>query len=211
MGVRRDVVEGADELLVGQRLAVDADPLVHPLEVGAGEPARAQVEGAQQGVDHPAGRGLAVGAGQLDHRVVPLRVAEQLGERADPVERRLEPGLRPAGEQGVLRLGEGLGESGWLDRGLRRVAHLAPTLLSGRPPRQIAASPHRPPWPGRAGSPGVVGMGEITIPDAGSRRSLSYVGFAVVVVVHLAIIRVSGCCCSTRCSAATATSTPRST
>ena len=64
--VRRDVVEGADELRVGQRLAVDRDPLVDPLEVGAGEATRAQVERPQQGVDHPARGRLAVGAGQVD-------------------------------------------------------------------------------------------------------------------------------------------------
>ena len=143
MGVRRDVVEGADELLVGQRLAVDADPLVHPLEVGAGEAARAQVEGAQQGVDHPAGRGLAVGAGQLDHRVVQLRVAEELGEGPDPVERRLEPGLRPAREQGVLGLGEGLGEAGELDGGLGESSMSRATLLSRHPTRRFAMSTTR--------------------------------------------------------------------
>ena len=71
-----------------------------------------------------AGRGLAVGAGQVDHRVGALRVAEQLGEGADPVERGLEPGLGPAREQGVLGLGEGLGEAGL--RG--QVGHRAPTL-----------------------------------------------------------------------------------
>ena len=82
LDVRRDVVEGADEGLVVERLAVDADPLAHPLHVRAGEPAGAQVERAQQGVDHPRGGGLAVGAGQVDHRVGALRLAEDLGEGA---------------------------------------------------------------------------------------------------------------------------------
>ena len=141
--VRRDVVERADELLVGQRLAVDADPLVHPFQVRAGEAPRAQVEGAQQRVDHPAGRGLAVGAGQVDHRVGPLRVAEELGEGPDPVERGLEPGLRPAREQGVLGLGEGLGEAGRLDRGVRGVGHLGATLLRGHSTRRFAMSTTR--------------------------------------------------------------------
>ena len=53
VGVRRDVVERAHELLVGELLAVDRDPLGHPLHVRAGEPAGAQVEGPQQRVDHP--------------------------------------------------------------------------------------------------------------------------------------------------------------
>jgi hypothetical protein len=50
--VRRHVVERAHELLVGQGGAVDADPLAHLLDVRAGEPAGAQVQGPQQGVDH---------------------------------------------------------------------------------------------------------------------------------------------------------------
>ena len=88
------------------------DPLAHPLDVRAGEPAGAQVERAQQGVDHPRGRGLAVGPGQVDHRVAALRVAEQVEEGRDPVQRRLELGLRPARQQRVLGLGVGLGEAG---------------------------------------------------------------------------------------------------
>ena len=110
--VRRDVVEGADEALVVERLAVDADPLAHPLEVRGGEAAGAQVERAQQRLDHPAGAGLAVGAGQVHRPERPLRLAEQLGEGLDPVEARLELGLRPAGQQGVLDLGEGLRRGG---------------------------------------------------------------------------------------------------
>ena len=66
--VGRDVVERADEGLVVERLAVDADPLAHPLEVRGGEAAGAQVERAQQRLDHPARAGLAVGAGQVDRR-----------------------------------------------------------------------------------------------------------------------------------------------
>ena len=116
--------------------AVDADPLAHPLDVRAGEAAGAQLEGAQQGVDHPRRRGLAVGAGQVDHRVAALRVAEQLGERADPVERRLEPGLGPAGQQGVLDLGVGLGEAGSQSGSVR-----APPSLARRPTRGRRLSP----------------------------------------------------------------------
>ena len=111
VGVRRHVVERPHELLVGHRLAVEADPLGHPLDVRAGEAAGAQLERPEQRVDHPRRRRLAVRAGEVDHRVAVLRVAEQLGEGADPVERRLHPGLGPPREQGVLDLGEGLGKA----------------------------------------------------------------------------------------------------
>jgi hypothetical protein len=129
MGVGRDVVERGDELLVGERLPVDRDALGHPLDVRAGEAPGAQVQGAQQGVDHPGRRGLAVGPGELDDRVAGLRVAEQLGERADPVQGRIELGLGPARQERVLRLREGLGGTGlggrcWL------VGHLATSLGS---------------------------------------------------------------------------------
>ena len=40
----RDVVVGREELLLGQRLAVQRDPLGHRLDVRAGEPAGAQPE-----------------------------------------------------------------------------------------------------------------------------------------------------------------------
>ena len=97
--------------VVVERLAVDRDPLAHPLHVGRGEAAGAQLEATQQRVDHARGGGLAVGAGQVDYGVGALRFAEQVGEGADPVQRRLQPRLRPAGQQGILDLGEGLGEA----------------------------------------------------------------------------------------------------
>ena len=63
--------------LLGQRHAVEADALGHRLQVRAGEAPRAQIEGAQQRVDHAARRGLAVGAGEMDDRVGALRIAQQ--------------------------------------------------------------------------------------------------------------------------------------
>ena len=53
--------------------------------------AGAQAEGAQQRLDHARGRGLAVGAGEVDDRDAGLRVAEQVDQPPDPVEGRLEP------------------------------------------------------------------------------------------------------------------------
>ena len=103
--VCRHVGEGVDEQAFGQRLAVEADAFGHRLQVWTGEPAGAQIECPQQGVDHPARRRLAVGAGQVDHRVGVLRVAEQPAERSDAVEGRFEASLGPPAEQSALDLG----------------------------------------------------------------------------------------------------------
>ena len=60
---------------------------------------------AQQLVDHPRRRRLAVGAGHLDdgHRAV--RRTEQVDQRVDAGQRRLEPALRPARQQLLLHAG----------------------------------------------------------------------------------------------------------
>ena len=51
---------------------------------------------AQQRVDHPGRRGLAVGARDEDHRVGALGGPEQVDQHLDPLERRVDPGLGPA-------------------------------------------------------------------------------------------------------------------
>ena len=58
------------------------------LQVRRGEPAGPQPGPVQQRIDHPGGGGLAVGAGDLDDRVGRLRVAQQVEQRGDPVQRR---------------------------------------------------------------------------------------------------------------------------
>ena len=112
MCVRRHVVERPDEGLLVEGFAVQADPLGHRLQVRAGEPAGAQPEGHDELLDHPGGRGLAVGAGEVDRGVGALGVAEHLHEGLDAVQGRVEPGLGPAAQQRVLDLGVGLGEAG---------------------------------------------------------------------------------------------------
>ena len=62
--------------------------------------------------------------------------AEQLGEGLDPVQRRLQPGLGPTGQQGLLDLLEGLGEPG----GGGGLTHLATSLGRGHPTRRFAMS-----------------------------------------------------------------------
>ena len=74
------------------------------MQVRAGEQTGAQAEAAQQGLDHAGGRGLAVGAGEVDHRVGTLRVGQQVDHCAHAVERRLELGLGPAGVELALDL-----------------------------------------------------------------------------------------------------------
>ena len=112
VGVRRDVVERRDEGLLADGLAVEADPLGHRLQVRAGEPADAQADGRDQRLDHPRRGGLAVGAGEVDRGVAALGVAQQLHERLDAVQRRVQLGLGPPAQQRVLDLGVGLGQAG---------------------------------------------------------------------------------------------------
>ncbi len=97
--VRGDVVVGLDEALGAHRLAVEHDPLPDRLQVRAGEPAHAQAEAAEQLVDHARRRRLAVGAGHLDDRHRAVRRPEQVDQGGDAGQRRLEPALRPAGQQ----------------------------------------------------------------------------------------------------------------
>ena len=83
----------------------------------------AQAGGDDQRLDHPGRRRLAVGAGEVDRRVAPLRVAEHLHERLDAVEGRVEPGLGPTAEQRVLGLGVGLGQPRLCRLVLRDLGH----------------------------------------------------------------------------------------
>jgi hypothetical protein len=104
--VGRDVVVHLDEPLGADRLAVEHDPLPYRLQVGAGEPADPQAEAAQQLVDHPRRRGLAVGAGDLHDGERPVRGAQQVEQRGDAGEAGLQPALGPAREERLLDPGQ---------------------------------------------------------------------------------------------------------
>ena len=97
---------GGHEGLGGDGLPVHHDPFPDGGQVRAGEQAGAQAPGAQQALDHPGGRGLAVRAGDVDDRVGPLRVAEDRDERGHPVQGRLDGVLGAAGEDLALRLAQ---------------------------------------------------------------------------------------------------------
>ena len=101
---RQHVVVGRDELLGRDRLAVQRDALADVVQVRGGEPPGGQAHLAQQPLDHPRGRRLAVGAGDVDDREGALGVAQQLHHRGDPVQRRLEVVLGGAGEDRLLHL-----------------------------------------------------------------------------------------------------------
>ena len=85
-----EVGDGADllgERVVVDRLAVDGDALVDPLEVRARVGADPQALGHQQAGGDLGGRALAVRAGDVDHRVGLLRVAHGVDEAGHPIER----------------------------------------------------------------------------------------------------------------------------
>ena len=97
---RRDLVPGIRDEPVVDRLAVDHDPLGEPLQVRAREQARAQTVGADDRLDDPRGRRLAVGAGEVHDPVGRLRVAEELQHPPGALDARLHPLLALTGEEG---------------------------------------------------------------------------------------------------------------
>ncbi len=88
------------EVVVADRLTVAADPLVEPLEVGAGVGTDAEPLGHQQPGDHLGGGALAVGAGDMDDRVGELGVAHRVDQAAHAV----EGGRRDAAGDVVVRV-----------------------------------------------------------------------------------------------------------
>ena len=71
------------EVLVGDGLGVDRDPLVDPLQVRAGVRADAQALGHQQPGGHLGDRALAIGTGDVDHRVAEVRIAHRIEQALD--------------------------------------------------------------------------------------------------------------------------------
>jgi hypothetical protein len=105
--VRQQFLVELDEPPRAERLAVQADPLAHAGQMRAGEQPRTQAPGAQQRVDHPRRRRLAVGPGDVDDRAGPLRVAEQAGQVGDPVQGGVDGVLGSARRDVPLHLGQG--------------------------------------------------------------------------------------------------------
>ena len=145
--VRQHLLVGVDEALGAERLAVHADPLPDRGQVRAGEQAGSQPAGTQQRLDHPGGRGLAVGPGDVDDRVRPLRVTEQRGQRRDPVQGRLDGMLGPPGEdlllglpQPRLRVGHGCSQ-------------MATVTLAAYGRARGGSAPHVPPETQTRGAP----------------------------------------------------------
>jgi hypothetical protein len=90
---------GAKHVVLGDRLAVEADALASVQQVRAGVEAGAQAVCPEERLDHASRRRLAIRARDVDDREGPLRPAEQVDQRADPIEARLHLVLWPAGEQ----------------------------------------------------------------------------------------------------------------
>ena len=156
---RDDLVVGGEEALGVDRPAADGDALEHRVQVGRGEPAGLQAQLAQQRLDDARGARLAVGPGDVDDGEGALRVAEQLHDGADPVERGLEVVLGGAREDRLLDLTHPAGE-GELVRGVALGgigcrAH--PPILPCRPGRSVLRGDGgNPDGPGRPRGPGLV-------------------------------------------------------
>src|ERR1022692_5048530 len=104
--------------------------------MGAGEQAGPQAAGAQQRLGHPGGRGLAIGPGDVDDGIGPVRVAEQADQRRDPVQRRLDRMLGAPGQDLALDLAQPV------------------TAVSGHDGMQVGAITLAVYCPGRCGPPG---------------------------------------------------------
>ena len=92
-----DAQEDAVEVVVGDGLPVPGDALVEPLQVGAGVGAHREPRGHEQGGGDPRRRRLAVGAGDVDGRVLELGRAQQLDQLLHPRQRRRRhPAVRAA-------------------------------------------------------------------------------------------------------------------
>ena len=107
--------EHLGELVVGDGLAVAADALVEAMEVRARVGTDRQTRLGHERRHHPGGRALAVRPGDVDDRVLPLRLVEDVDERAHPVERQPADGPRPRrGARLVVDVGvepgQGVGE-----------------------------------------------------------------------------------------------------
>jgi hypothetical protein len=89
----RHVGDEGGERLVLDRLQVPQQPLVHPLQVGAGVGADGQVVGDQQRGDHPTDGALPVGPRDVDDRIGALGIAED-GEQ--PLDRLQAQARHPA-------------------------------------------------------------------------------------------------------------------
>jgi hypothetical protein len=144
LDVRPDVVVRLDEPLGGDRGAVEADALGDRLDVRGGVPARTQLEGTEECLDHAGGGGLAVGTGDVDGGVRPLRLAQEVHQRGDPPDRGLQLGLTPAGRQlrldGAQRLVEGRVGGPRRYVGLRRAALGTQGATAGLDHREVGVA-----------------------------------------------------------------------
>ena len=90
---RRDLLPRVGDRTVGDRLAVDHDPLREPLEMRAREQAGAQSVRTDEALDHAAGGRLAVRSGDVDDAIRPLRIVEQLEHATGALDAGLNPAL----------------------------------------------------------------------------------------------------------------------
>jgi hypothetical protein len=107
---RDDVVVRREEALGVDGSPADRDPFEHRVQVRAGEPPGLQAHLPQQRLDDAGGARLAVGPRDVDDGEGALRLAEQLHDRPDAVEGRLEVVLGSTREDRLLDLAHPLAE-----------------------------------------------------------------------------------------------------
>ena len=98
------------EPLFRDRLATDGDAFPNVVQVRGGEASDIQPVCREQPPDEARGRGLAVGASDVNGWERPLWVAEQVHDGRDPAQVGLQLVLRSAGQNGLFDLAHALAE-----------------------------------------------------------------------------------------------------
>lgn len=105
-GQRAEFVGVGDDFRLGEQAAIHLHAFAEFHQVRRGVEPGAPAGGVQDGVEHGRDRTLAVGAGNVDHRIAALGVVECRGEPAHPVDAKLRPirleGVEVSGDRRIV-------------------------------------------------------------------------------------------------------------